>query len=48
MTAYSKENLKHLFGAIKNFQDGVKQTSRRSCDEIGLKLSKRRFHQNPK
>lgn len=36
MNVASKENLKHLFGAIKSFQEGVKEKSRRSCNEVAL------------
>jgi len=36
----SKENLKHLFGAYQDFQEGVKEKSRRSCDEVSSKLFK--------
>jgi len=34
----SKENLKHLFGAMKGFEEGVKEKTRRSCDEVGKKF----------
>jgi len=48
LNMYSKENLKHLVGAMQQFQEGVKEKSRRSCDEVGLNLFKKRFHQHPK
>jgi hypothetical protein len=38
----SKENLKCLFGAINGFHEGVKEKSRRSCDEVSLKFFKKR------
>lgn len=38
----SKKNLKHLFSAVKEFNQGVKETSRRSCDEVAKMLFKRK------
>lgn len=38
----SKKNLKHLFGAVREFQIGVKETSRRSCDEVAKMFFKRK------
>jgi len=35
---YSKENLKHIFGAMKGFEEGEKEKTRRSCDEVGKKF----------
>lgn len=31
----SRDNLKHIFGAMKGFEEGVKEKTRRSCDEVG-------------
>jgi hypothetical protein len=39
----SRENLKHVFKAVKSFEDGVKEPRRRrSCDEVSKKFFKRR------
>lgn len=41
----SKENLKHIFHAWNGFQEGVKEKTRRSCDEVGKQFFKKRLHQ---
>jgi hypothetical protein len=31
---YTKQNLKHLFEAVNGFEEGVKEKSRPSCDDV--------------
>jgi hypothetical protein len=43
------ENLKHIFGAVKRFQEGVKETEiPLSCDEVATQFHKerKRLHQH--
>jgi len=46
MNVFSKQKVKHVLDAIKGYNEGVKETSRRSCDEIALKFFNKR-HLNP-
>jgi hypothetical protein len=47
MNVFSKQNVKHVVEAVKSYNDGVKEASRRSCDEIALNYFKKRQKLNP-
>jgi len=45
----TKENVRHVLGALKGFQEGEKETTRpSSCDEAAMQLAKdrQRLHQH--
>jgi len=42
MNVFSKQSVKHVLETIKGYNEGVKESSRRSCDEIALKFFKKR------
>ena len=44
----TKENIRHVLGALNGFQEGVKETTRPSCDEAAMQLAKdrQRLHQH--
>jgi len=46
----TKQNIRHLFGAVKGFHEGVEETRRTlSCDEAAAQLVKdrqKRLHQH--
>jgi len=47
MNVFTKENAKHVLGALKGYKESAKQTSRHSCDEVTLKFFKNRQNINP-
>jgi hypothetical protein len=47
MNVFSKQNVKHVLEAVKSYNEGVKETSRRSCDEIALKFFNKKQNLNP-
>jgi len=47
INVFSKQKVKHVLEAVKGYNEGVKETSRRSCDEIALKFFNKRQNLNP-
>ena len=47
MNVFSKQNAKHVLEAMKGYNEGVKENSRRSCDEIALKFFNKKQNLNP-
>ena len=47
MNVFSKQNVKHVLEAIKGYNEGVKETSRRSCNEIALEFFNKKQNLNP-
>jgi len=47
MNMFSKQNIKPVFEAIKGYNEGVKEASRRSCNEVALNFFNKRQNLNP-
>jgi len=47
MNVFSKQNVKYVLEAIKGYNEGVKETPRRSCNEIALKYFNKKQNLNP-
>jgi len=48
MNVFSKQNVKHVLDAMKGYNEGVKETSRRSCHEVALNYFKNISFKNRK
>jgi hypothetical protein len=47
MNVFTKENAKHVLGALKGYKEGVEENSRRSCHDVALKFFKNRQKIHP-
>jgi len=47
MNVFSKQNVKHVLDAVKGYKEGVKENSRRSCNDVALNYFNKRQKLNP-